>query len=162
MEASTSNNTAEQCRRLEDRLRILSEAMGSFAEATTDPQRLLDTVARRVAEAVKDYCIVQLLSDDGKALTPAAAFDPDPEALRQLNAALTEPFVLEAHPVSRRVLETGEPFFAPRLHLEDLRPPRSTPRYFDFVQRIGMHSVLIVALRVRERSIGQLILARFR
>jgi PAS domain S-box-containing protein len=162
VEVTSSNNTAEQCRRLEDRLRILSEAMGSFAEATADPQRLLDTVARRVAEVVKDYCIVQLLSDDGKALTPAAVFDPDPEALRQLNEAFTEPFTLEAHPLSRRVLESGEPFFAPSFDLDQLRPPRSTQRYFDFVQRIGMHSVLIVALRVRERSIGQLILARFR
>ena len=141
---------------------MLSEAMQAFAEATTDPQRLLDTVARRVAGVVKDYCLVQLLSDDGKTLLPAALFDPDPDALRQVRDAFLEPFLLETHPVSRRVLETGEPLFAPKLDLEQLRPPRTTARYFDFMQRIGLHSMLIVPLRVRDQSIGQLSLSRYR
>ncbi len=136
--------------------------MRAFTEATEDSQLLLDTVAQRVAEVVKDYCIVLLLSDDGGTLTPVAAYDPDPEALRQVRDAFLEPFVLETHPVTRRVIETGEPFFAPKLDLEQLRPPRTTARYFDFMQRIGMHSMLIVPLRVHDRSIGQLTLARFR
>jgi PAS domain S-box-containing protein len=158
----SSEDAAEKCRRMEERLRVLSEATRAFAEATTDSQRLLDTVARRVAEVVKDYCIVLLLSEDGRTLTPAAVFDPDPEALRQVNDALLEPFLLETHPLTRRVLESGEPFFAPRLDLEQLRPPRTTARYFDFVQRIGMHSLLVVPLRVHDGPIGQLTLARFR
>ena len=136
--------------------------MRLFTEATTDSQRLLDTVARRVAEVVKDTCIVTLLSDDGLTLTPVAAYDPDPEALRQVRDAYLEPFLLETHPVTRRVLETGEPFFAPKLDLEQLRPPRTTARYFDLMQGLGMHSLLIVALRVHNRSIGQLTLARSR
>jgi PAS domain S-box-containing protein len=136
--------------------------MRVFTEATTDSQRLLDTVARRVAEVVKDTCIVTLLSDDGLTLTPVAAYDPDPEALRQVRDAYLEPFLLETHPVTRRVLETGEPFFAPKLDLEQWRPPRTTARYFDLMQGLGMHSLLIVALRVHDRSVGQLILARFR
>jgi PAS domain S-box-containing protein len=136
--------------------------MRAFTEATEDSQRLLDTVAKRVAEVVKDYCLVMLLSDDGRTLTPVAAYDPDPEALRQVRDAFLEPFLLEAHPVPRRVIETGEPFLAPKLDLEQLRPPRTTARYFDFMQRMGMHSLLIVPLRVHDRSIGQLTLARFR
>jgi PAS domain S-box-containing protein len=148
--------------RVEQRLQILSESMRAFTEATEDSQRLLDTVAKRVAEVVKDYCLVMLLSDDGRTLTPVAAYDPDPEALRQVRDAFLEPFLLEAHPVPRRVIETGEPFLAPKLDLEQLRPPRTTARYFDFMQRMGMHSLLIVPLRVHDRSIGQLTLARFR
>jgi PAS domain S-box-containing protein len=136
--------------------------MHLFTEATTDSQRLLDTVARRVAEVVKDTCIVRLLSDDGRTLLLAAAFDPDPEALRQVHDAFREPFLIETHPVSRRVLETGEPFFAPKLDFEQLRPPRTTARYFDLMRGLGMHSVLIVPLRVPDRSIGQLTLARSR
>jgi GAF domain-containing protein len=157
-----SQDDTERCRRLEERLRVLSEAMCVFAEATTDWQTLLDTVARRIAEVIKDYCIVQLLSDDGQTLTPVAAFDPDPEALRGLRDALSEPFLLDAHPVARRVLESGEAFFAPIFDIERLRPPQTTARYFAFVQRIAIHSVLIVPLRVHDRSVGQMILARFR
>ena len=136
--------------------------MRVFTEATTDSQRLLDTVARRVAEVVKDTCIVMLLSDDGQTLMPAAEFDSDPEALRQVHDAFREPFVLATHPVTRRVLETGEPFFAPKLDLELLRPPRTTTGYFDLMLGLGMHSLLIVALRVHDRSIGHLTLARSR
>ena len=162
MEVDSSTDPTERCRRLEERLSVLSDSMAAFAEATVDSQRLLDTVARRVAEVVKDYCIVLLLSDDGRTLIPAAIFDPDPEALRQVNDTFLEPYLLETHPVTRRVLESGKPFFAPKLDLEQLRPPQTTARYFEFMQRIGIHSMLIVALRIHDRSIGQLTLARFR
>jgi PAS domain S-box-containing protein len=160
VEVSSLNDSLEQTRHLEERLSVLSEVMRAFAEATTDPQRLLDTVAQRLAEVIKDFCIVTLLSDDGLTLTPASMFDPDPEVRRQVREAFCEPFLLETHPVTRRVLESGEPFFAPRLDLERLRPPRTTPRYFDFMRRTGLHSMLIVVLRVHGRSIGQLTLAR--
>jgi GAF domain-containing protein len=64
--------------------------------------------------------------------------------------------------MARHILECAEPFFAPKLDLEQLRPPRTTARYFEFMQRIGMHSLLIVPLRVHDQAIGQLLLARFR
>ncbi len=157
-----SEGDTEKCRRLAERLRVLSEAMRTFAEATTDWQYLLDTVARRVAEVIKDYCVVTLLSEDGQMLAPVSVFDPDPEALRRMRDVLLEPLVLGPHPVTRRVLESGEPFFAPVLDLEQLRPPRTTARYFDFVQQMELHSMLMVPLRVDDRSIGMLFLARFR
>jgi len=161
MYESSSQDAARHCRRLEERLRVLSEAMHAFGEATTDSQRLLDTVARQVAEVVKDFCVVLLLSDDGLALVPAAVFDPDPGAVRQIREVFSEPFLFEAHPVGRRVHETGEPFFAPTLDLER-GYPGTTPRALEFMRRIGVHSMLIVALRAHDRCIGQLVLARFR
>jgi two-component system cell cycle sensor histidine kinase/response regulator CckA len=158
---SSSHDATERCRRLEERLRVLSEAMRAFADATGDPQRLLDAVAQRVAEVVKDFCLVLLVSVDGRALIPAAAFDPDPDALRQLRDAFSAPVLLEEHPVARRVHESGEPFFAPKLD-PGRSHPGTTPRTLDFMRRIGMHSLLIVALRVHDRSIGQLVLGRCR
>ena len=96
------------------RLGILSEAMGAFAEATGDPARVIDTVARRVAEVIHDYCVVLLVSDDGLRVEPAAVFDPDPGTCRRLREALSEPLLLERHASVREVLEldpatTGEP-----------------------------------------------------
>ncbi len=159
---SSSKNRSPPARRRKDRLRVLAEAMGAFAEATSDAQRLLETVARRVAEVVKDYCIVLLLSDDGLTLIPAAAFDPDPEALRQLNDAYLEPVKLADHPLSRGVIETGQAHLATVLDREKLRPPGTTPRFFQLIEQVGIHSVLVVALRSHGRSIGVLTLARFR
>ncbi len=74
-----SDTTPEQGRGIEARLRVLSEAMRAFAEATADPQRLLETVVERVATVVGDSCLALLLSDDGRALTLEAAFDRDPD-----------------------------------------------------------------------------------
>jgi hypothetical protein len=37
---------------------VLWRAMRSFDEAAADPQRLLETVARRIAEIVDAYCVV--------------------------------------------------------------------------------------------------------
>jgi hypothetical protein len=44
--------------RLQDRLRVLSEVIGAFADATIDYDRLLDTIARKLAEVVGDLCSV--------------------------------------------------------------------------------------------------------
>ncbi|HEX3904025.1 MAG TPA: GAF domain-containing protein, partial [Polyangia bacterium] len=163
-EADSVANVVETCRRLEERLRVLSEAMRTFSQTAADSQQLLDTVARRVAEVVKDQCVVMLLSDDGQTLTPAAMFDPDPEVLSGLHDALDEPFRLEEYPITRRVLETSEPFFAPRLDFEQFprSPAAAAARYSAFMRGIGVHSMLIVPLRIHDRSIGELTLVRFR
>ena len=134
--------------------------MSAFAEATTDSQRLLDTIAMRVSEVIKDFCLVLLVSDDGERLTPAAVFDSDPRVCAQARDAFSEPLLLRTHAFSRGVIETGEPFFSPRIELEE-RPERSSPGY-DFFRTCGVHSLVVVALRVRDRIVGELVLARFR
>ncbi|MEO8701352.1 MAG: PAS domain S-box protein [Kofleriaceae bacterium] len=142
------------------RLRIVSETTRAFAEATTDLQRLLDTIADRVATVIGDSCAILLLSDDGTALVPAVLADRDPEVLALSRRVLMETVTLAGHPVARAVVVTGEPYVRPVLDLGELRPPRTTPQYYDYVQRIGMHSMLIVALRVHGESIGIFVLSR--
>src|ERR1700691_3483307 len=66
---------ASRIHRLEERLHVLSGALRAFAEATTDYERLLDVVARTVAEVVADGCIVRLLSDEVW-LSPVAFYLP--------------------------------------------------------------------------------------
>jgi PAS domain S-box-containing protein len=146
----------------DDRLQIVFETARAFAEATTDPHRLLDTIARRVAEVLGDYCAVLMISADGTQLIPSALFVPDPTAMRQAEEALSDPLELAHHPVARSVLDTGEPFLIRTLDLEQLRPPRTPQRYFDFCRQMGFHSMLMVPLRARGRSLGELVLARYR
>jgi PAS domain S-box-containing protein len=156
------------------RLGVLSEAMRVFAEGTEDTSRVIDTVARRVAEIIRDYCVVLLVSDDGLRVEPAAAFDPDPDTCRRLREALSEPLLLERHANVREVLGSGVPLFAPTIEVSRL--PLSAP-IGRLMRDIGVHSLLVVALRANDsassvrassvrsngaRSIGVLILARFR
>jgi PAS domain S-box-containing protein len=155
-------DATDEYRRLERDFRACCDASRAFGELTTGSNRLIDTVARRVAEAFGDCCVVLLLSDDGQTLTPTAAFDRDPDVQLHLRHVLSEPLLLASHAVARRVLASREPFFAPRLEIELLRPEGVTTSYFEFVEQIGVHSMLVVALRAAGSSIGQLVVARYR
>jgi PAS domain S-box-containing protein len=152
---------ARATEQMAERLRVLAEASHEFSATTQDPERLLRTVARRLAEVVKDLCMVRLVSDDGRSLAPVAIHANDEDALRRARANFSEPMVLDMHPISRRVHESGEPFVAPKLDLEELRT-RTTPADFQYAKETGIHSALIVPLRVQGRSIGQVVLHRYR
>ncbi|MEJ7597583.1 MAG: PAS domain S-box protein [Kofleriaceae bacterium] len=142
------------------RLRLVSETTRAFAEATTDLGRLLETIADRVATTIGDSCAILMLSEDNARLIPVALADPDPVVLELSRSVLMEPVTLASHPVVQAVVATGEPYLRPVLDLEEIRPPRTTARYYAFVQRIGLHSMLIVGLRVRGETIGVLALSR--
>ncbi len=146
---------------VEERLRLLSEAMRDFAEATAGPQQVLDGVARRVATVVKGACVVLLVSDDGRRLVPGAVHCEDVRALGRMRRMFaTDSMILDEHPSMRRVLETGEAFFVPRLSHEQLRA--LAPSYDEGCwEDSPVRGVLVVALRVGGRSIGTLSLARF-
>ncbi len=86
---------------------MLTSAMRTFAEATTDLAELLRVVARNVADVLGDSCVLLILTEDGERLSPAAAHAVDADALERVDALLkTDPFLLRAHPVARTVLET--------------------------------------------------------
>ena len=150
---------------LENRLRTLSDTLRAFAEATSDHDRLFHVVAQKLAEVVKDGCVLRLLGDGGW-LNPVAIHLP---LERRIPDAATRARILEhvgvAHHLSeqasgRHVIETGEALLVPKLDLEQMRAS-ATPAVFDAYQTIGIHSLLMVALRVRGVSIGLLALVRF-
>ena len=103
---------------------MVSEAAQSFAEATPDYERLLDSVARILTERLRDTCGVFLLSDNGDALRTVSMHADPPSAvdkLRQMFA--TEPILLTGHPSLRRTVETGEATLVPRLDASVPRGP---------------------------------------
>jgi two-component system, cell cycle sensor histidine kinase and response regulator CckA len=150
---------------LEERLRVLSGALRSFAEATTDYEHLLDVVARTLADVVKDGCAVRLLTEGGW-LSPVAIHFPvetyvrDAEAVARIHAHVRAPHNVSEQTAARQVIETGEALLVPRLDLEQLRAS-ATPEIAQVYETIGIHSLLLVALRVRGESIGLLSLFRF-
>src|SRR5580698_3451498 len=146
--AEQRTDSMDPVRRSDGRLQVLSTAIRAFADATADPQRLCETVARLVAEAVRDTCVVLLLDEDGVTLNAESVFDPDAQVLAQVRAALEEPVSLDTHPIAKHVHTTRTPVLMARVDLEMLRPPRTTARYFALVEGTGMHSLLAVPMVV--------------
>jgi PAS domain S-box-containing protein len=84
-----------------DRLQVLSDTMRSFAEATFDLTALLDTIARRTAQAFRGFCAISLISADGQRLERAAAFGPEDIVARLVGQ-------MPAGEPTIRALPTGE------------------------------------------------------
>ena len=151
--------------RVDDRLHVLSGALRAFAEATTDYERLLSVVARTVSDVVADGCIVRLLSDGGW-LTPVAfhfpleAYVADANAAANARTFMTAPRNVAEYAWGQRLIETGEAFILPRLDIAQFRA-LVTPEVAKVYETIGIHSMLVVVLRLRGESIGTLTLFRF-
>jgi signal transduction histidine kinase len=146
--------------RLERRVLLLSEVIGAFAEATTEYDQLLGVIAQKLAEISGDLCTVLLVSDDGRMLSAQATYDPDPGVRALAHAQFgTEPFPIL--PVHQKVLDTGEPYFQPRVHYENVREITTASRAA-FTEQLGVHSSFLVALRAHGRAIGLLALLRHR
>ena len=158
-------DTAARVRFLEDRQRVLSGALRGFAEATTDYEALLDVIAKTLSEVVKDGCVVRLLGADGW-LLPVAMHLPfeqsvqDTEAIARLTAHISGARNVTEHAAGRHVLETGQAVLVPKMDYEQLRQT-ATRNVVDAYETIGIHSLLLVALRVRGESFGFVALVRF-
>ncbi len=157
-ELSARARAAEQ---MATRLRILADAARDFTAATQEPERLLDTVARRLTEVVADQCVVLLVSEDGRALVPAVTRGVDADAERRARELFAGPFPLDGDSLAKRVHDRGESFVAATLDNDELRA-HSRPDRYDHARAIGLHSLMMMPLRLHSRSLGQLVLARYR
>ncbi|HEY4180362.1 MAG TPA: GAF domain-containing protein [Kofleriaceae bacterium] len=138
----------------------LLDIVGAFAEATTDLDQLLSTIARRLSELVGDLCTIFLLSPDATVLQMKATYDSDPEVMALVAQEFgTKPFAIM--PIQQRVLDTGEPLLIPHVAPVQLRTT-TTEHRANFTEQIGVHSLVLVALRVSGESIGLLNVLRHR
>jgi hypothetical protein len=74
------SSNAELALRLPEHMRVISEAAKAFAEATTDYERLLDSVARTVSERIGDSCVVFLSPTPPGPLRTVVVHATDPSA----------------------------------------------------------------------------------
>jgi hypothetical protein len=142
-------------------MRLLSEALHEFAEATSDHPRLLAAIARRVAETIGDICSVLLLSEDKETLEGGIFYDRDPEIARQFAAVVARPISMREPTLAREAMLSGKPICMPHFDIEQFRE-RTTPESYELHRRIGAHGVLMVPLRVRNEPVGTISVVRYR
>ena len=86
----------------------------AMADTEINYNRVLDTLARAVAEVIFDLCLVYLLDEQTGELSCAAAYHPDPRTLQSLRATFVAGPRAMGTALVRRVISRRESYFRPR------------------------------------------------
>ncbi len=149
----------EQIRQNTARAEALAAISQVLAESGLDYQSALDTVACRTAELIGDGCLVTLVSGDGRCLHPVALYHPNQEALAFMRYLLISTPQRVGEGITGRVAQTGEPALVPVVPQDQVRA-LFKPEYLPYLERFGVHSLLIVPLRAGSQVIGTMGLMR--
>jgi PAS domain S-box-containing protein len=144
-----------------NRLRVLADASRTFAEVGTEYQSLLNSIVILVATVLGQGCSIRLLSDDKQWLDLAALYDGDPEKLEQQRIVLLgSPLRVDEPSLATRIFHSQQPLLIAHVDLEQARA-MTKPEYWSLVERLGVHSRIIVPMRVQGQTIGVLGLYRY-
>jgi PAS domain S-box-containing protein len=144
------------------RIETLYKLSRALTEAGNNLDRITQTVVKLVAEVVRDVCSISLLDTTGEKLTIAAFYDTNPTGQALLRKLLDESTEQDREKsLSGRVIKTGEPLLIPSIPIEQLQAVTQT-ELKEYVEQIGIKSVLVVPLKGRSGILGAISLARHR
>ncbi len=140
-------------------VRFLAEA-GQALAASLDWERTLMQVARLSVPALADWCIVDVLEDDGVTIkqVAVAAADPGKEDLLREMRMLYPPTIDSPQPAARSI-RSGEPALFEDFGPAELDATTRDERHHDLIARLDPKSAVAVPLIARARTIGALTLA---
>jgi two-component system cell cycle sensor histidine kinase/response regulator CckA len=142
------------------RLHGLSDTMRAFAEATIDYQRLLNTVAERMAHLVGDGCVVALLSEDEKSLIPGAVFFDEASLMAAAQRVLANgPIPVVNSRLAQHMIVQRKALLIPHIDVDALAAELS-PENAAAMRHVGVDSLLVLPLELRGRLIGLIALLR--
>ena len=144
-------------RRASQRLQLLAQAAAILA-SSLDYQQTLRNVAGLAVPQIADWCGVDLFDAEGRRESVAVAHkDPGKltlaEQLREY-----DPEQLDPERGLGKLLHTGEPQLYPQITEEMLEGAAVDERHLQLLHSVGMRSVLLVPLAIRDRVIGALTL----
>ena len=140
-------------------VRFLAEA-GQALAASLDWEQTLMQVARLAVPALADWCIVDVLEDDGVTIkqVAVAAADPGKEDLLREMRMLYPPTIDSPQPAARSI-RSGEPALFEEFGPAELDATTRDERHHDLIARLDPKSAVAVPLIARARTIGALTLA---
>ena len=144
------------------RLKMLSEASKSFAEASRDLSSALNVIAERLTAMVGDAATIALISlirEDGTMLENVAARAREPEFAEYLASFAREHPQRVGVGMRGRVAATGEPLFLPVVDPASLQAS-SVSDAQPLLERFKMATMMVVPLRVRDRILGTVSMSR--
>jgi PAS domain S-box-containing protein len=141
----------------ERRQTLLVEA-GRILGSSLDYQATLTSVCGLVVPVFADWCALDLLGDGGEVHRLAVAHkDPAGLAFAQDLRRCYPPREGDDRGLMR-VLRTGEPAFHPVLTDDLLAGGAREPEHLEVLRALGLHSVIIVPLTARGRTLGAMTL----
>jgi len=143
-----------------------TEALYSFshaiAEAGNDLNQIMDLVVKYTAEVIGDLSIIALLNTNGDKLKIGAFHDINSTAQSLLRKLYGNDFEYEhSKTLGGSVIRSGEPLLIPLIPAEQLQTV-TLPALQEFIDVIGIESVLIVPLVGRSGVVGTISLSRHR
>jgi PAS domain S-box-containing protein len=144
-------------RRLQQGLRLVSSVVQAFSETTADYSKLLDAIARRIAEAIPDMCILSLW--DGTTLMPVSVHEVagDSTAFHQI---LQRRFQPDEARLAAAVMSNG-PVFMPEIDFDTLAA-QAGEAATDRLRAVGARGMISVPLAFHGELHGVLTLLRHR
>lgn len=139
--------------------RILARLSGAFWEQKSNPIAALSNTVQMLESGFADVCTVRLLSPDGKFLDPPAVAFGSTAEVREVCAVLDASLPVDESFLHQEVLRSGK---GKLLALFDSSTSALTPEHRKVNRKLGTHSVITVPLRADGRSIGVLMVARYR
>jgi PAS domain S-box-containing protein len=144
------------------RIEALYKVSRDIAEVGNNLNKLIHLAVEFTANVMGDLSVLTLLNDAHDKLKIAAFFDPDITAQAILRKFLTPDFEFDySQGLAGGVIKSREPVLIPSIPPEQLQAI-SLPAFQEFIQKIGIESVLIVPLVGRKGVLGTLNLSRHR
>ena len=143
-----------------------TEALYNFshlvAEAGNDLNKIVNLVPKFAAEVLGDLSIIALLNADGDKMRVEGYHDTNPTAQSLLRKLFVPEFEYEhMRTLGGSVIRSGEPLLIPLIPQEQLQVV-TIPALQEFIDIIGIESVLIVPLIGRTGVVGTISLSRHR
>ena len=131
-----------------------------FAERAADPALLRQTIAEQAGGLFGGYCLLGLLSDDGRSWHLVGEFSPHPEHARELRRAIgalqTD---IDGPTLTATVARTGRAALVDDL-LTDAWRQRLDPGLWQLVERFEQRGAICVPLRAQHGVIGTIAVGR--
>ena len=134
----------------------------TVAEAGNDLHKITQLATHFTAEEIGDTSILTLLNPSGDRLRIAAFYDSTPRAQALLRKSVTPDFEYDpSQALAGGVLRSGEPVLIPSLPPEQIKA-LTLPAFQEFIDEVGIESMLVVPLMGRGGVVGTIHLLRHR
>lgn len=139
-------------RRVEQEQRFLARA-SSILSSSLDYETTLKALARLAVPTFGDYCVVDVLREDGTFGRVDLVVD-DPDKMPIAEELKKYPPTLLVEGPAIQAIRSGEPFVDNATSPEKATRTAQSPEHLDLLRRFGVRSFMMIPLRSRGRTLG--------